>query len=417
MTQESSIESSIYSPYRWAMLFTTCMAIISVFIDQIALAPILGEVAKGLKVDMGSATNLMMGWVLATGFVLLWGGVVCDKYGVTTALVLGLLCASIPTTLMPWIGQSYGTVMIARLLGGASVGFIFAVIGPVMALWFPPKEQGIAGGIMIACISVGCAIGGLISPMILSSGVSWQATASILSLLGWVSVVLSLLITRRPPSPEVLNAVIQVMQSSVGQLSFGKALTLPVTWIGSFLAFFNSWNLYGLLNLIPPFIAAPAPMGVGLGPVSAGKVALAGTIVGIISTIAGGTFFDKVSKGKSKPAMIIGFTLTTLFAFPMAYPSVYGSMGLLIACLILCGWGINFMSASISGYIAMNYPPSIVGRMMGWWFGFSTVGGALGLYVGGRTIGATGSFKLAITMMSLSAVAGFIVSLFLKQRR
>lgn len=417
MTDHETNQASMYTSYRWVMLVVMSMAIIAVFIDQIAFAPILGEVAKGLNVDMGTATNLMMGWVLATGFVLLWGGIVCDKYGVTVALVLGLLLATIPATLMPWIGDSYGKVMVVRLLGGASVGFIFAVIGPILALWFPPKEQGIAGGIIIACISLGCAIGGVVSPMVLSAGFSWQATVSLLSLLGWVTMILSLALTRRQPSAEVVRTIVQAMQASVGQLSFVKALALPVTWVGSVITFFNSWSLYGVLNLIPPFIAAPAPMGVGLGSVSAGKFALVSTIVGIISTIIGGTFFDRISKGKAKPAIIIGFVLTGLFAFPLAYESVYSSMALLVVCLILVGWGVNFMSASLSGYIAMNYPPNIVGSMVGWWFGFSCFGGAAGLYIGGRTIACTGSFKLAIIAMSFAAAAGFIATLFLKQRR
>jgi MFS family permease len=187
-----------------------------------------------------------------------------------------------------------------------------------------------------------------------------------------------------------------------------------LTWIGAFVVFFNTWNLYCFLNLIPPYIAAPAPMGVGLGPVMAGKLALAGTIIGIIATISGGSFFDKVAKGNQKIAVIIGFVLTGLFAFPMALPSIYSNMILLVVCLILVGWGVNFMSASLSGFIAMNYPPSIVGRMVGWWFGLGTFGGALGLYIGGKTIGVTGSFRAAITLLSVSALAGLIFDLFLK---
>jgi MFS family permease len=407
-------EKSVYSSYRWAMLLSACLAIMSIYIDMIAIAPILGDVAKGLQVDMGAATNLMMGFVLATACVLIWGGVVVDKFGMTAATVLGLLCATVPATFMPLIGQSYGVVMLARLIQGASVGFIFAIIGPTVVLWFPPREHGLAGGIIIAFISVGSALGGLVSPMILSSGVSWQGVVSILSLLGWVSILLALIITRRPPSPEVLKGLMQVMQPSAGQITFGKAFRLPMTWIGAFVVFFNTWNLYCFLNLVPPYIAAPAPMGVGLGPVMAGKLALAGTIVGIISTIAGGSFFDKVAKGNQKLAVIIGFVLTGLFAFPLALPSVYGNMGLFIVCLILVGWGFNFMGASLNGFIAMNYPPSIVGRMVGWWFGFGTFGGALGLYVGGKTIGATGSFKTAIILLSISACVGLFLDFFLK---
>jgi nitrate/nitrite transporter NarK len=363
---------------------------------------------------VGAATNLMMGFVLATACVLIWGGVVVDKFGMTAATVLGLLCATLPATLMPMTGQSYGLVMIARLIQGASVGFIFAIIGPTVVLWFPPKEHGLAGGIIIAFISAGSALGGLFSPMILATRVSWQVVVSVLSVPGWVAALLALIVMRRSPSPEVLAALADVMQPSAEQITFRKAFRLPMTWIGAFVVFFNTWNLYCFLSLIPPYLAAPAPMGVGLGPVTAGQLALAGTIVGILSTIAGGSFFDKIAKGNQKLAVIAGFALTALFAFPMTRPPVNGNMLLLIACLMLVGWGINFMGASINGFIAMNYPPGIVGRMVGWWFGFGTFGGALGLYLGGKTIDATGSFKTAIILLSVSACAGLVLDMFLK---
>jgi MFS family permease len=389
----------------------------SIYIDMIAIAPILGDVAEGLQVDMGAATNLTMGFVLAAACVLIWGGVVVDRFGMTVATVLGLLCATVPATFMPMIGQSYGVVMLARLIQGASVGFILAIIGPTVVLWFPPKEHGLAGGIIIAFISVGSAVGGLVSPMILSTGVSWQGTVSLLSLLGWVSIVLTLIIMRRPPPPEVLKGLIQVMQPSAGQLTFWKAFRLPMTWIGAFVVFFNTWNMYCFLNLVPPYIAAPPPMGLGLGPVMAGKLALAGTIVGIISTILGGSYFDKIAKGNQRSAVLVGFILTALFAFPLALPAVYSNMALFIICLILVGWGFNFMGASFNGFIAMNYPPGIVGRMVGWWFGFGAFGGALGLYVGGKTVEATGSFKSAIVLISASASVGFILDCFLRPAR
>jgi MFS family permease len=399
------------------MLLSTCLAFMSIYIDMIAIAPILGDVAKDLQIDMGAATNLTMGFVLAAACVLIWGGVVVDRFGMTVATLLGLLCATVPATFMPMIGQSYEVVMLARLIQGASVGFILAIIGPTVVLWFPPKEHGLAGGIIIAFISVGSAVGGLVSPLILSSGVSWQGTVSLLSLLGWVSIVLTLIIMRRPPSPEVLKGLIQVMQPSAGQLTFWKAFLLPMTWIGAFIVFFNTWNMYCFLNLIPPYIAAPPPMGIGLGPVMAGKLALAGTVVGIISTILGGSFFDKIAKGNQGSAVLVGFILTALFAFPLALPAVYNNMALFIVCLILVGWGFNFMGASFNGFIVMNYPPGIVGRMVGWWFGFGAFGGALGLYVGGKTIEATGSFKTAIMLVSVSAIVGFILDCFLRPAR
>jgi len=410
-------EESAYSSYRWVMLVSACLAFLSVYIDMIAVAPILGDVAKDLRVDMGTATNLMMGFVLTAGCVLVWGGVVVDKFGITVATVLGLLCTTVPATLMPLIGQSYVAVMLARLIQGTSVGFVFGIIGSTVVLWFPPREHGLAGGIIIAFMSVGSALGGLVSPLILSTGVSWQGTVSILSLLGWVSIALTLVVTRRSPSPEVLMRLAQITKASAGQLALRKAFRLPMTWIGAFLVFFSTWNLYCILNLVPPYIAAPPPMGIGLGPVMAGKMALAGTIVGIVSTILGGSVFDKVAKGNQRPAVLVGFLLTAMFAFPLTLSSVHRSMALFIICLILVGWGVNFLGASFNGFVAMNYPPGIVGRMVGWWFGFGAFGGALGLYVGGKTIRATGSFKTAIMLVSVSAIVGFVLDWFLKPAR
>ena len=153
--------------YRWLVLMAGCLAICSIYMDMIAYAPILGEIAKKLNVEMGAATNLMMGFVLSIACVLIWGGVVCDKFGITAAIVLGLLCSTVPTALIPWLGDSFTAVMLARLVQGASVGFVFATIGPILALWFPPEEHGTASGLLIGSISLGCAIGVFASPAIL----------------------------------------------------------------------------------------------------------------------------------------------------------------------------------------------------------------------------------------------------------
>lgn len=399
-------EKSLYSKHRWLVLVAGSMAIMALYVNMIVFAPVLGDIAASLTVDMGTATNLMMGFVLSVAVVLTFGGFVCDKFGITAALVLGLLCTCLPAAAMPLIGNSYKAVFIGRLVQGASVGFVFATIGPILALWFPPKEQGLASGILFGAISIGSTIGVIASPFLFALFGSWQTMVAVMSVPGWVAIVLALLFTKKAPAPEVIQALQTAMASGSGNLTFGKAIALPRTWLITAVIICNSWGLYCLYNLVPAYLGAPAPMGVGLSPVSAGNLSLALTSVGIFAPFVGGLFFDKIARGNPKPAVITGFLLSGLFTYLILLSPVYGNVSLLAACLMIAGWGIPFMNASFSATIAVNYPPGIIGRMMGFCFGVGTFGGALGLYLGGRSIAATGSFYTSLALISGAAVAG-----------
>lgn len=405
-----------HTGYRWLVLLAGCMAICSIYVDMIAYAPILGEVAGKLNIELGAATNLMMGFVLSVACVLIWGGVVCDKFGITVAMVLGLLCSTVPTALIPLIGGNFTAVMLARLVQGASVGFVFATIGPILALWFPPKEHGMASGLLIGSISLGCALGVFASPAILAMTGGWEKTVFILGTPGWVAILLVMLITRKSPPALGTQEAQSPSAPPRDEMSFVGALACPITWLGSLIVFCNAWAMYCLYNLVPPYLAANPPMGLGLGAAMSGKLSIAVTVIGLFATIFGGIFFDKVAKGNSRVAAIIGFLISAC-VIVILLPMVSKSIGVLALCLLISGWGIPFMGPSLSAFIAMNYPPSIVGRMIGWWFGFGTFGGAAGLYLGGMSISKSGNFYLAIGMISIASIVGVLLSLFLKNNQ
>ncbi len=404
-----------YTSYRWLVLLAGCVAICSIYVDMIAYAPILGDIAGKLKIEMGAATNLMMGFVLSVACVLIWGGVVCDKFGITSAFILGLLCSTVPTALIPWIGDNFTAVMLARLVQGASVGFVFATIGPILALWFPPKEHGMASGLLIGSISLGCALGVFASPAILGMTGSWEKTIFILGTPGWFAILLAFIVTRKTPPAFNVPTSTSSSVASAETMSFMGALACPVTWLGSLIVFCNAWSMYCLYNLVPPYLAANLPMGLGLGAAMSGKLSIAVTVIGLFATIVGGIFFDRIAKGDSRVAAITGF-LISAGAFLILLPIVSKSIVVLALCLLITGWGIPFMGPSLSAYIAMNYPPQIVGRMIGWWFGFGTFGGAAGLYLGGMTISRSGNFYLAIGMISIASLIGAVLSFFLKKQ-
>jgi MFS family permease len=287
---------AVYPSYRWLILLVQVIATISFSIDLIGYAPILEEITKELKVDMGAATHLMMGFVLTSAIALTCAGAVCDKYGITFVLILGLLCASVPATFMPWIGHSYKIVFLSRLIQGASAGFIGTTMGPILALWFPLKERVLASGFMAGALSLGSTIGVAASPVVFLAVASWQKTVAILSIPGWIGILLAFMITKKPPSSQAISGLTEVTKPEGGGITFRQALSFPITWIGPFIMFFASWNLQCLYNLVPTYLAAETPVGVGFGPIMSGKLSLALTIVGIFATLTGGVFYDKVVK-------------------------------------------------------------------------------------------------------------------------
>jgi MFS family permease len=407
-----------YAAYRWLMVLSVSFSVCAYAMEMTGFAPILGIIAKDLNVQIGEAANLMMAYVLAVAFCLTWAGIVCDRYGITISLVLGLLCSSVPAVMMPLVVKDgFKIFFVLRFIQGASVGFIYVTVGHVLALWFPPKEQGIASALMIGAMPIGASIGMATAPMVLEMIGSWQYTMALISIPGWIGIAFAILITRQQPPAARLDDVTDSKNSVQKEISFYAAVKLPCTWIGVGIMFCNAWCHFGLYNIVPPFLSTKAPIGVGLSPVLAGKISMAITLAGFFAFIAGGLFIDKVAKGNYRFAMTAGFFLTAISSYFVLTSAFQDRIFSLVLCLLVAGWGMPFMNASISSCIVANYPSKILGRMMGVWFGLGTFGGAMGIYLAGISIVNTGSFYWSILRISIVAIMGVVITLFLKVQK
>jgi predicted MFS family arabinose efflux permease len=402
-----------YPRYRWFVLTTASLAIMSCYMNVVAYAPLLGQIAVDLNVDTGMAMHLMSATYIVTAFILLGAGYICDRFGIRTALLAGLLLSTVPAVFVPWIGRNFSYLFTVRLLQGAAPAFVMVIVGPITGLWFPRKEQGLASGLMMGSLSIGAAIGLSLAPVLSRLTGSWETAIALLSVLGWLGIVLTFLVGRRPPVPltdDILPLPSDVESSSL----LRRAVSSPITWIGAFIFFFNAWGFHSLYALVPAYLSSPLPAGLGLGPIVAGKLSLALTLVGIVAVLAGGLFLDRVVKGNFRLVIGIGFVLTAVFSYLLLVRPVFESSTLLVLALLLAGWGMPFMSSSIIAFAVTTYPVQVVGRMLGWLGGLGTFGGAAGVYLGGLTVARTGTFHMAIGMISLTALAGLILSRFLQ---
>ena len=71
-----------------------------------------------------------------------------------------------------------------------------------------------------------------------------------------------------------------------------------MTWIATLVVFFAAWELQTIYNITPTYLAADAPLGLGLGFMSASKLMLGASIAGVLAPIISGIIQDKVFKSK-----------------------------------------------------------------------------------------------------------------------
>ena len=398
-----------YPRLRWLVLVTVVIGYIALSVNMIGFAPLLPEIAKDLKIDMGTATNLMTASAFYASVALIIGGFLCDRLGIMFVVILSLMGTALSTTLIPWLGTSYKAVLWIRTFQGAAGGILFCVMSPICAIWFPQRQRGLASGLMGGAVSVGSAIGVLVAPALFLALKSWQQMAAWLSVFSWIGLVLALVIvfSPKPRLPSQVEA-----GGAPDKTAFKRALASPITWIGIFVTFFIAWCLQATYNLTPSYLAADKPMGVGFGPMMSGKLMMAVMIAGIIGPVIAGLLQDKVFRGNPKPVMLIGFILC-IFVYATVFPFVYTHLFLLVVSLILVGAGIQFVYPAIVVYVSAAYPIHTVGKMLGLWFGLGMFGGAAGLFAGGFALARFGNYNVSIMLIALAALFGFILALFL----
>jgi MFS family permease len=401
-------DSVQYPSFRWLILIAVVLTNITVQVTNLSISPVLPQVAESLDIDIGVATNLMSAFLFSGCIMLVFvGGIICDRFGILTSVILGLLCLSIPGALMPWIGTSYGAVFWARIVQGLASGFAFPAMGAVIAFWFPFHEKGLAGGLMGAAVAVGSAIGLTGGPVIFRIAENWQMMSMWLSLIGCVALLYAVILAVIPKKQ--LSPQSQTEEKQSGGGVFERALFSPLTWLGIGLTFMAAWGMQCLYGLTATFLSADKPIGAGYGPMLSGQLMLGVTIAGIVGPVIGGLLLDKVFKGNTKTIMLLGFALMCVFIYALITPWVSASIPVLVIALALAGLGVQFVFPNIYVFVAKAYSPQIVGKMTGLWMGLGTFGGVIGLYLGGITVNKFGNYNMALTLMALSALVGFIL--------
>jgi MFS family permease len=212
-----------------------------------------------------------------------------------------------------------------------------------------------------------------------------------------------------------LPSQVQAQEKAHPGNAFSNELKEPMFYICIAVSFFSAWLLQTIFNITPTYLSADTPLGIGFGYMTASNLMLGVSLAGVLAPIISGIIQDKIFKANARPFMFIGFALCCIFMYLILLPSVYTNTPLLLVCLILAGSGTAVISAALPLFIGLNYPVQILGRVYGLIAGLGNFGSVTGLYLAGKAVEAKGNYNLAITIISLAALIGFIFVLLLKR--
>ena len=402
-----------YPRLRWTVLLAGGICLLAGNMYMISLSAILPEISKSLNVDVGTATNFMSFFMLAAAISVIIGGALCDRFGVLPVLALSSFLSSGGAVMMLWTGHYYPTAILARFIEGIGTGLGFSLISPIMAIWFPPNERGRVAGLIGMSVALGAVVGFPLSSAVFKTTRVWQQMSAWISIVGWVSFLLTLILIAIPKLQ--LPSQVQAKEKAHPGNAFSNELKEPMFYICIAVSVFSAWLLQTIFNITPTYLSADTPLGIGFGYMTASNLMLGVSLAGVLAPLISGIIQDKIFKANARPFMFIGFALCCIFMYLILLPSVYTNTPLLLVCLILAGSGTAVISAALPLFIGLNYPVQILGKAYGLIAGLGNFGSVTGLYLAGKAVEAKGNYNLAITIISLAALIGFIFVLLLKR--
>lgn len=186
---------------RFVLLMFLSSAAVFAYVQRLALSLPSKEIEEELGLGPEGMGTVMAAWYWGYALCQLPTGRVADRIGSKSALLLFALGWSSLTALTGLATGFLGLLLIWGLMGCFQAGLLPCSTKAVGAT-FPKSEQGIATGMLTACMSLGAALSQWLTGQLLGP-LSWQSILLLYALSGLVWALAFALIVPRPEPPRL----------------------------------------------------------------------------------------------------------------------------------------------------------------------------------------------------------------------
>ncbi|GAA3661557.1 DHA2 family efflux MFS transporter permease subunit [Nonomuraea antimicrobica] len=373
MTQEAVRQTSPPEPHpaRWRILGCLGIAQLMLILDVTVVAIALPHIETDLGLSREALTWTVSAYTLTFGGLMLLGGRITDLVGAKRVVLAGLLLFAI-ASLVTGLSGSAGVLVGGRVAQGVGAALLSpAALSLVVAL-FDGEERNKALGVWSALGGGGAALGVLLGGL-LTAGPGWSWVFYVNVPIGLViAVVLAVLLPAQPPTSanrsriDVLGAVLVTASST--------SLIYALIAAGE----------RGWLTVLTGLLVLAAAVGYGLFVLWQRRARSPLMDVRLLARrpVATGAFLILMATA----LMIAVFFLGTFY---FQHALEYGALQT----------GLLFLPVALATMLGAN----LTGRMLGRW-------GGRALAVTGLTIAAIGMAVPAVSMNTVTVVAGVAVA-------
>ncbi|HSV52382.1 MAG TPA: MFS transporter, partial [Burkholderiaceae bacterium] len=383
--------------FRWWILLAIAASSMCSGMILMSFAPLIGDVAKSLNVDLGTASFGLIGITMfvsaaAIGLLGFW----VDRVGIFPPLLIGQAVILLSNAAIPFAGDQLELLIAIRVLQGLGSAALTASISPAMALWFPRQEMGRAMGLQAIGMALGIMSGLNMGPVLSPALGGWQWGIGVLSVVPLIALLITVPIAIKSRSNRPVSTGFDRPAEVVSAREF---MRMPVFWFGLVALCLCYWVGLSFNSLGPGYLAVDPPVGAGYGPQGAGGLMLLFTVAGIVGPPLGGYLIDKLFDGRSRPLIAIGWALGAVCYTAVLFAPIYGNSFVLGAVLLAAGLSNPFVNVTLMSYAAKVFPPHAVGRVSGIWLSLSFLAGSAGVMVCSLALRSTGTYTLPLLII------------------
>jgi MFS family permease len=407
----AAMESSLAD--RWLILMMSSASALCAMMSSISFSPIIGDIARDVGVDLGTASVAFIGastFAMAAGMAVF--GFLVDRVDVFRIVTGSLVALIVSSAAIPVFGHSYWAILMIRVVQGLCSAGLMVSITPSIARWFPHNEIGRAMGFPSVGAGVGMIIGLNAAPLFMRhlGGWRWGIAVQAFVAAGALAFAVFAAMRARPHTPGVqVNTMVLPPQRV-------NLMHLPIFWIGLGVIALACWANMSFADLTPGFLSVAAPVGVGYGPQKAGGLMSLFAVSGVIGAPLAGLLMDTRFRHENRSVILLGFLLGAGTYTAILLPVVHDHRVLLGAVLLFGGAANPFVNVTLMSIVAKTVPIGVVGRICGLWMSLSFFAGATGVVAGSLALRISGDYRVSLTIIGVTCIAGFLASLMLPQR-